>query len=139
MKLNTSKSFLFVIGFCVMFSCKDSVNNPSELNKRSGEEMFYRTAAYNSLNESQKATIISDWQSVPVFNGIYVPGEYGEPNILIEGQSSPLPYDTPLSRTFDEGTKLKLVTFQTENDALIGPITVIMLEDGTVIGAFTRL
>ena len=118
----------------IFFACKDSVNGVDD-----NKKIAYRLSAYNSLTESDKSTITSDWQNAPVNSGVYTSNEYGGPAILLEGYSLPVGYLTPLSRTFEEGTPLVTVTFNTNNEALLGPIVVILLaEDATVIGSFGR-
>ena len=134
--MNLTKNIMILLSVTlIIFACRDSVNVYDE--SRNPE---YRLAAYNSLTENEKSNVTSDWENATVTPGVYASSQHGSPAILAEGYPSPITYITPLSRTFAEGTPLVMVTFNTIDDGLLGPIVIVLLaEDATVIGFFGRI
>lgn len=133
MKQTLVSSTILLLCFTII-SCSDPVSGFSD-----AEKNMYRAAAYNFLSDEEKESIISDWHDAPVNSGIFAQNEHGGPGIILEGSTDIIPYMTPMSSLMPEGTHLVTVTFNTSYDALLGPVIIILSEDGVVVGTFLRM
>ncbi|MCB0732259.1 MAG: hypothetical protein KDC88_14640 [Ignavibacteriae bacterium] len=123
------KKSLTILTFLLIVGCDDdSLNN-----------IIYKEIAYNSLSEREKSSLTVDWQDAKIENGIYKKGQCE--NEFISGNENRLCFfvkDENISLL--EYQKLIAVIFNTNDDALLGPIIVIVDPEGPkVIGGVGRL
>ena len=87
-------------------------------------EMNYRNVAYESLSEQSKATVIN-WQDGKVGKGIYQ-GKNGSNIILLDsGSQIGFVFNTSNVEVIN-GQRLIMVTFNTKDDPLLGPMILII-------------
>lgn len=126
---------LLAIIFCICFvNCSDDSNPLSP-----GAEMNYREIAYASLSEGEKESLSKDWREADV-----IQGEYGKDsidnNIVINSENKMYFFLSDTTVNLSNNQVLVAVSFNTVNDALLGPITVIIdPRKETVIGYVGRL
>jgi hypothetical protein len=113
------KYFLVLIFSFIHLNCSDD-NTLSSI-----EENNFRETAYASLSEQEKATIINDWNDAPVTIGKY--GKSDGLNFFLSDNDirwSFIIFDS--SMVLLENQTLFAVSFNTKDDSLLGPITVII-------------
>jgi hypothetical protein len=89
-RLWRQSNFTFLIIFVAMLGCESKINSVT------GDDMEYRTIAWNHITEQEKATVTGDWRAAKV-------------------QTTQWNDKTAVS-----------VTFNTTDDALLGPIVVVI-------------
>ena len=123
---------LLFFSICLGCSSKSGTLSPTE-------KLSYRTIAYDRLSEQEKESIISDWQDAEVRQGIY---QYNNSHIIFFVDSK-----TKLHFLLDDSDfilypaqPLIAVIFNTVDDALLGPIVIIIEpKSKTPIGFVGRL
>lgn len=120
---------IYTILIFAMVSCnEDNFNN-----------LKYKEIAYNSLSEREKSTLTVDWQDAKIENGIYKKGQC-ENELIINDENRLCFFVNNENISLVEFQKLVAVIFNTTNDALLGPIIVIIdPEETRVIGGVGRL
>jgi len=126
--------FISVILLSLFNSCSDGSNTLTPF-----EETKYRTIAYNSLSDQEKATIISDWKYAPVKKGIYHLENENIHQLIFSSDDKLIFILNKEDLTLAENQKLVAVTFNTYADALLGPLIIIIdTRSNEVIGGVVR-
>jgi len=102
------------------------------------QQAKFRKIAYASLSVQEAATLTNDWKTAPVKIGIYK-NDNGTNTIIIDGNNrwGFGIYDQNITLTPNQ--ILIAVTFNTSNDPLIGPLTLIIEpQSENVIGGVLR-
>jgi hypothetical protein len=112
--------FLLILLIPIIFTgCSDDENKTENL------DMLYRTIAYESLIDEEKASIFGDWQDAKVINGTFKSDvcdyEFFQDN---QGRICFFPKDQNIELV--DYQRLAAVIFNTVNDSLLGPIMVII-------------
>ena len=126
--------FILLLGF-VACDATESQIRISEV-----EQSFFVNKAWEQLSEGERETVTTTLSEASVERG-YLTSEGNNFHLVkVDSYDMPILYITPLSRLFDDGTRVVAVTFNTTNDALTGPIIAILLEEnGLLVGYLPRL
>ena len=124
---------VILLSFLFFAACSDDGISIPE------QQSEVRTIAYNSLSDVEKASISDDWHNSAVIEGKYL--SKGDFNVFVfDSEIEAYFYLSDLTVDLYSGKKLSAVRFNTVDDALLGPITVIVdLSDKKAIGQFLRL
>jgi len=111
-------SFSLIILFFLGCSTDDNFLTPLE-------SANYRKIAYESLTPASKETLIKCWCVAPVKTGVY---KFENDNhfIIIDEQNKWIFSLTELNSSLTANQRLVAVIFNTNTDALLGPLTAII-------------
>ncbi len=132
MKSNKLEKLLIILSFLILSDCSNNSNVLLPF-----DQMSNRQIAYASLSEQEKSTIIN-WQNGKVEEGVYQ--SFNKSNAIVLNSGDKIFFGT-ISSTVKliEGQKLIAVTFNTTDDALLGPLIVIIEPNyNKVIGGVLR-
>ena len=127
------KQYLFCLMALIFICCSEKSNFLLPV-----DQMEYRKIAYESLSDTEKETLTTDWKE----------GEVKQDNYLLKDNINWIVFDSGNKSGFAlmksnlvliNNQPLVLVIFHTNVDALLGPIALI-IEPGTkkIIGGFLR-
>ena len=109
---------VLIISF-ILYACSDDENNIET------EDLMYRTIAYKSISDEEKATIVGDWQNADVITGTFK-SNVCDYEFIQENQGRICFFVKDENIVLDDNQLLVAVIFNTVNDPLLGPILVII-------------
>ena len=117
MKFRLFKYIVMILFAFTIWNCDDEVTGLSPT-----EEMIYRQIAFKSLTDDEQSSLSVNWEEAPVIRGFYSGND--SKNIFKEIDSE-LEYQFLISDdnvVLLDNQLLIRILFNTENDALLGPI-----------------
>jgi len=133
LKFSSKIIFAVLVISLILQSCSDDENNiENEYNK-------FRTIAYNSISDEEKATIVGNWQDAEVINGVFK-SDVCAYEFIRENQGRICFFLKDENIMLDKNQQLVAVIFNTVNDSLLGPILVIVDPNSEIaVGFAARL
>jgi len=133
----TMKNFLIVLLLTGLIACDTT---ESKIGLSETERAFYSNKAWEQLAAVERESITTPVSEALTVGGYLTSDADNIHLVILEVLSHPITYITPFSRLFENGTRIVAVSFNTTDDALLGPITVLLLEEnGLLVGFIPRL
>ncbi len=128
------KLLLLLVTVLFLPACSDDSNFLTPV-----EKVTYRGIAYNILSDNEKESITIDWREAKVYEGMFTDSKCDYTFLeSLEDWMCFFPYDDEME--FKSNQDLIAVQFNPEDDALLGPIIVIVdPNEEIVVGIVGRL
>lgn len=128
-----------IVSFLIIFSLACDTTE-SNMGFSFAEHSFYVNKAWEQISEGEKETIITPLNEAKIERGYITSNQEYFHLVVLESIGTPTFYITPVSRFFDDETRIVAVSFNTTYDALLGPLTLLLIEeDGLLLGYLPRL